>query len=136
MKLFSALTVIAIAATGPALAEGKCATGFLRLRPAIGVRAPGRNAQVSGDRLAVGSDEAIGEASAARTARLDDSGEAFAAACREVALQGVGLLGNALVEIGKNLALNRHVDESAQRQRRGSEQRQIEDGQPEAGGPK
>jgi hypothetical protein len=27
MKLFSALTVIAIAATGPALAEGKCATG-------------------------------------------------------------------------------------------------------------
>jgi hypothetical protein len=27
MKLFSALTVIAIAAAGPALAEGKCATG-------------------------------------------------------------------------------------------------------------
>ena len=27
MKLFSALTVIAIAAAGPVLAEGKCATG-------------------------------------------------------------------------------------------------------------
>ena len=55
---------------------------FLRLRPALGVGAPCRNAQVSGDLPAIRANEAIGEASAAGTARFDDAGEAFAAARR------------------------------------------------------
>ena len=66
------------------------AIGLPALRSIHPPAAPDRgSAQVSGDRLAVGADETVGEACAARSARVDDCGEPVASAIGEGALQRV-----------------------------------------------
>ena len=112
------------------------AIGFLRLDPSIRGGAGAREAQISGDRLAVGTHETVGETCAARSPRIDDPGEPVASALGERAFQRIRLLGDPFVEIGQDLMPDGEIDEGAQRQRRGGEQRQIERRQPEAGGPK
>ena len=113
--------------------RGLVALRFLRLDPAVRAVRLRAEAQVARDRLAVATDEAIGEPGAARSASVYDRGEPVAPVGVERALQRVGLLDDPVVEIGQNLMANGNVDEGAERQRRGREQREIESRQPEAG---